>query len=237
MPRWFGLLRAATMNATAPMLPAGRPRYPAQLTHTEEEMTPAFPGFFQGTEMPTGGWWEALWPDPAGVLAAVGIKPGMEVIDLCSGNGWFTWPIAEIARHVVAIDVDPDLLEAARRRLAKTEMANCDFVAGDANELPALVQFPADFVFMANAFHGVPDRPRLVYAVRAALRHGGQFAIVNWHRRPREETKIWGEPRGPTNELRLSPEMTIQAVEPGGLKFTRLVEIPPYHYGAVFLKE
>jgi len=27
------------------------------------------------------GWWEALWPDPAGVLAKVGIKPGMDVID------------------------------------------------------------------------------------------------------------------------------------------------------------
>jgi hypothetical protein len=26
-------------------------------------------GFFQGTEMPTAGWWEALWPDPAAVLA------------------------------------------------------------------------------------------------------------------------------------------------------------------------
>src|SRR5262249_44110638 len=35
-----------------------------------------------GTEMPTAGWWEALWPDPAAVLAAVGIKPGMDVIDL-----------------------------------------------------------------------------------------------------------------------------------------------------------
>jgi protein-L-isoaspartate O-methyltransferase len=200
-------------------------------------MTPAFRGFFQGTEMPTGEWWEALWPDPARVLAAVGVKPGMEVIDLCSGDGWFTGPIAEIARHVVAIEIDPDLLEAARRRLAKTEMANCDFVAGDANELPALVQFPADFVFMANAFHGVHDRPRLAWAVRAALKPGGHFAIVNWHRRPREETRILGEPRGPTDELRLSPEETIQAVEPGGLKFARLIEIPPYHYGAVFLKE
>ena len=22
-------------------------------------------GFFQDTEMPAAGWWEALWPDPA----------------------------------------------------------------------------------------------------------------------------------------------------------------------------
>ena len=44
------------------------------------------PGFFEGTEMPTAGWWEALWPDPAGVLAAVGLRSGMGVIDLCSGG-------------------------------------------------------------------------------------------------------------------------------------------------------
>lgn len=25
----------------------------------------ALPGFFKGTEMPTAGWWEALWPNPA----------------------------------------------------------------------------------------------------------------------------------------------------------------------------
>jgi hypothetical protein len=47
-------------------------------------------GFFEGTGMPDPGWWEALWPDPAGVLAKVGLKPGMDVIDLCSGDGWFT---------------------------------------------------------------------------------------------------------------------------------------------------
>ena len=46
-------------------------------------MTSKPAGFFEGTEMPTAGWWEALWLDPAGVLTAVGVKPGMEVIDLC----------------------------------------------------------------------------------------------------------------------------------------------------------
>jgi hypothetical protein len=29
------------------------------------------PGFFEGTKMPTAGWWEALWPNPADVLARV----------------------------------------------------------------------------------------------------------------------------------------------------------------------
>jgi SAM-dependent methyltransferase len=197
-------------------------------------MTSAIPGFFQGTEMPNSGWWEALWPDPAAVLSATGIKPGMEVIDLCCGDGWFTLPIAEVARHVVAIDIDADLLEAARHRLAESDATNCDFVAGDAYELARLVPRPADFIFMANAFHGVPDRPRLARAVRAALSPGGRFAIVNWHQRPRETTIVKGEPRGPRTELRLSPEQTITAAEAGGLRLVELVEVPPYHYGAVF---
>ena len=197
-------------------------------------MTDRPPAFFDGTEMPTAGWWEALWPDPAGVLAAVGIKPGMDVIDLCSGDGWFTLQIAKIARHVTAIDIDPHLLDVARHRLAENGMTNCDFVAGDAYALADLMSASVDFVFMANAFHGIPDRPRLARAVRETLKSNGRLAIVNWHQRPREETVILGEPRGPKTELRLLPDQTINAVEAGGMKFADLVEIPPYHYGAIF---
>jgi protein-L-isoaspartate O-methyltransferase len=57
---------------------------------------------------------DTLWPDPAGVLASVGIGQGMTVVDLCSGDGWFTLQIAKVARHVIAIDIDGKLLETAR---------------------------------------------------------------------------------------------------------------------------
>lgn len=195
------------------------------------------PGFFEGTEMPTAGWWEALWPDPSAVLRLIGLKPGMDVIDLCSGDGWFTLQIAKIANRVVAVDIDPALLEVARHRVAEGGVTNCEFIAGDAYQLAMHASRPADFVFMANAFHGVPDRPRLASVVREALKPKGLFAIVNWHQRPREETTILGEPRGPRTDLRLSPKRTIVDVEMGTLKFVQLVEIPPYHYGAVFQRQ
>jgi ubiquinone/menaquinone biosynthesis C-methylase UbiE len=192
------------------------------------------PGFFEATEMPSAGWWEALWPDPVAVLNAVGLTSGTEAIDLCSGDGWFTLSIAKAARHVVAIDIDRNMLDVARHKLHQNGISNCDFVAGDAYELGNLAPRPADFVFMANAFHGVPDRPRLGRAVREALNPKGHFAIVNWHQRRREETVVLGEPRGPKSQLRLSPQQTVEAVEAGGLMLDRIVELPPYHYGAVF---
>jgi ubiquinone/menaquinone biosynthesis C-methylase UbiE len=194
------------------------------------------PGFFEGTEMPTAGWWEALWPDPAMVLNQVGIRVGMTVIDLCSGDGWFTMQIAKIVNHVVAVDIDRKLLDLTELRLAESGLTNCDFVEGDAYDIAELVPGPVDFVFLANAFHGVPDRPRLARAVANALKSGGRFAIVNWHARPREETTILGEPRGPLTELRITPETTIAAVEPAGFRLDRIVELPPYHYGAIFEK-
>jgi hypothetical protein len=70
-------------------------------------MSERIPGLFEGTEMPTAGWWEALWPDPARVLQTINLAPGMDVVDLCSGDGWFTFYIAKIAWHVSPLTLTP----------------------------------------------------------------------------------------------------------------------------------
>jgi ubiquinone/menaquinone biosynthesis C-methylase UbiE len=196
-------------------------------------MTMRHPALFEGTEMPTAGWWDALWPNPAGVLEAIGLRRDMAAIDLCCGDGWFTLPMSKVAARVVAIDIDRNMLEAARDRLAAAGATNCEFVEGDAYELARHMRGPADFVLMANAFHGVPDQPRLADAIGKALKPAGRLAVVNWHQRRREETTILGEPRGPKSELRMSPEQTIASIEAGGLIFAGLVELPPYHYAVI----
>lgn len=189
-------------------------------------------GFFVGTELPED-YWEALWPDPAGVLAAAGLMPGVNAIDLCCGDGWFTLPMTKIARHVTAVDIDAHLLAAARARLQGAGLTNCDFAEGDAYDLPQLVKSPADFVFLANVYHGVPDKPRLARAAATVLAPAGKFAVVNWHARPHEETKVLDLPRGPGTELRMTPKQTIESAG-SVLQFVKTVEVPPYHYAVVW---
>jgi ubiquinone/menaquinone biosynthesis C-methylase UbiE len=193
-------------------------------------------GFFPATAMPDADWWQAVWPDPAKVLAKMGVEPGMIVVDLCCGDGLFTVPLARIAKGVYAIDIDPAMLGRARGRVAAARIASCNFVVADAMAVDALVPEPIDYVFLANTFHGVPDQLRLVCAVAAILKPKGLFGIVNWHRRPREETVVLGKPRGPKTEMRIEPEEVTTTVEPAGLLLNRTVELPPYHYGAVFQK-
>ena len=191
-------------------------------------------GLFPATTMPDARWWQALWPDPVKVLVEMGVEPGTVAVDLCCGDGLFTPALAGIAGRVYAIDIDPDLLDRTRARVAAAGGTNCRFVVADAMRVDAVVLQPVDYVFLANTFHGVPDQLRLARAVTAILKPCGQFGIVNWHRRPREETVVLGWPRGPKTEMRMEARDVTAVVEPTGLVLNRAVELPPYHYGAIF---
>ena len=191
-------------------------------------------GLFPATTMPDARWWQALWPDPVKVLVEMGVEPGTVAVDLCCGDGLFTPALAGIAGRVYAIDIDPDLLDRTRARVAVAGGTNCRFVVADAMRVDAVVPQSVDYVFLANTFHGVPDQLRLARAVTAILKPCGQFGIVNWHRRPREETVVLGWPRGPKTEMRMEARDVTAVVEPTGLVLNRAVELPPYHYGAIF---
>ncbi len=189
---------------------------------------------FPATVMPDRDWWHALWPDPDATVRALGIEPGMRVIDLCCGDGYFTAAIARriAPGQVVGVDLDPDML--AQAQAACREAGNCTWVVGDARNLRRLVGERVDYVLVANTFHGVPDQTALAREVAAVLKPGGRFGIVNWHPLPREQTTVSGQARGPRTEMRMSPERVRAVVVPAGLELERVIEIPPYHYAVLF---
>jgi SAM-dependent methyltransferase len=191
-------------------------------------------GFFPATTMPDADWCQSLWPDPAKVLAEMGVEPGMVVVDLCCGDGLFTVPLARTAKRVYAIDIDLAILDRARARVAEAGAANCEFFVANAMAVDTVVPEPVDYVFLANTFHGVLDQRGLARVVAARLKPRGQFGIINWHRRPRKETVVLGQPRGPTTEMRVEAGEVTAILEPAGLLLNRTVELPPYHYGVVF---
>ena len=193
---------------------------------------------FSATIMPDRAWWAALWPDPAATLRALGITPDMTVLDLCCGDGWFTAPLAVLTGgRCYGLDLDPKMLDMARDEVASAGAQVAGWIEGDARELPALLPEKVDFVLIANTFHGVPDQTALSAAVAAVLKPGGRFAIVNWHAKRREETPVLGELRGPRTEMRMTPDQTRAVVELAGFQLHELIELPPYHYGAVFRRQ
>ncbi|CCM75467.1 conserved hypothetical protein [Rhizobium mesoamericanum STM3625] len=43
-----------------------------------------------------------------------------------------------------------------------------------------------------------------------------------------------GKPRGPRTEMRMSSEAVRTIVETAGFAMARIVDLPPYHYAAIF---
>ena len=160
----------------------------------------------------------------------------MDVVDLCCGDGLFTAPLALACRHLTAIDIDRGMLAVAEAKIAAVGAINCELIEGDAYAVADLVKQSVDFVLIANTFHGVPDKLRLARSVATVLKTGGRFAVVNWHRRAREETTVLGKPRGPKTDMRMEPNDVAAVVEPAGLILGEVIELPPYHYAAVFAK-
>jgi ubiquinone/menaquinone biosynthesis C-methylase UbiE len=189
---------------------------------------------FPATSMPDRDWWAALWPRPTDVLERLGIRPGMTVLDLCCGDGYFTAPLAKLVDgRVYALDLDPGMIEQAKVEVERLGGTVREWINADAREIASLLTQPVDYVLMANTFHGVPDQPGLARAVWHVLRRGGMFAIVNWHRLPRERTVVLDQPRGPKTDMRMSPDAVRKAVEPAGFRTARIEELPPYHYAII----
>ena len=191
---------------------------------------------FPATSMPDRQWWSVLWPRPEETLKALGIKPEMTALDLCCGDGYFTAPLAKIVGgKLYALDLDCQMIEVAKAEVAKQGASVRQWICADAMELPTHLSEPVDYVLMANTFHGVPDPTGLARAVRAVLRPQGLFAVVNWHPASPRDTPVLGEPRGPRAEMRMSPSAVAAVVEPAGFRAARIVDLPPYHYGALFV--
>ncbi len=139
-----------------------------------------------------------------------------------------------VGGRVYALDIDQQMFERARTEVARQGASVAEWICADARAVATLIPERVDHVLMANTFHGVPDQTGLAHAVARVLKREGFFAIVNWPQVPRERTTVLGKPRGPRTEMRMSPERVRAVVEPAGFRLVHVVELPPYHYGAVF---
>jgi ubiquinone/menaquinone biosynthesis C-methylase UbiE len=113
------------------------------------------------------------------------VAPGQRVLDVATGIGE---PAMTAARRVgpsgsvVAIDQAPQMLAVARERMQETRIGNVEFVEGDAEAVPLLI----------DAFDAVVSRWGIMFfynpvgalaRFRSSLVPGGWFAAA-----------IWGEP-------------------------------------------
>ena len=100
---------------------------------------------FPATAMPDRDWWQELWPEPEETLRKIGIKDHMTVVDLCSGDGYFTAPLAKIVKgNLFAVDLDPNMLDQTREALNQQGATVRDLILADARDVANIIPEKAD---------------------------------------------------------------------------------------------
>lgn len=133
-------------------------------------------------------WWGGYFIDnplrrllhnPQRLLAPY-VRPGMSTMDVGCGMGIFTIAMAELVGpggQVLAVDLQPQMLAAVRRRAEKAGVAERVRIhACEPNRLG--VAGPVDFALAFAMVHEVPDQRRLLEEICACLRSGGKLLIA-----------------------------------------------------------
>ena len=134
------------------------------------------------------GQWDAVRaelfgaPEARALLALM--DPAWEVGDLGCGTGRLAETVAPFVAGVVAVDESPDMLDAARRRLADVE--NVELRVGRLESLPVEAG-SLDVALLGLVLHHVPDPGRALAEAARVLRPGGRVLVLDMLAHGREE--------------------------------------------------
>ena len=122
------------------------------------------------------------WQKPDQIMDALAIADGSAVADIGAGAGWFTIRLARRVGPngiVYAQDVQRQMLEATRRRVAREGLRNVATRLGVGSS-PNLPERSLDAVLVVDVYPEVEDRVTFLRNLAAALKTGGRLGIVNY---------------------------------------------------------
>jgi len=117
--------------------------------------------------------------DPRKTVTWVGVSPGMDVLELGPGPGYYTPAIAQAAAPgtVHCIDVQREMLDLVDRVAAAKGLANVKTYKADAAVLP-LADASIDLVWALYVLEEVPDLDGTVQEFARVLRPGGEVVVA-----------------------------------------------------------
>jgi len=123
-----------------------------------------------------------LFQDPYRILSPY-VRPGMRVLDIGPGMGFFSLPLAELVGSqgkVICIDIQEKMLRVLRRRAERRGLA--DRIETRLNNEGSLdlsdLHESIDVALAFAVVHEIPDKTRLFLEVCGALRANGKVLLV-----------------------------------------------------------
>ncbi len=124
---------------------------------------------------------QSLDSEAARTIEALGLRPGLRVADVGTGNGeWAERLGREVGEtgHVYATEVDRDKLQMVDTRLKEAGLKNVTTILGT-QEDTGLPPGCCDAILLRMVYHHFTNPPRMRASLRSALRRGAPLVVID----------------------------------------------------------
>ncbi|WP_193214061.1 class I SAM-dependent methyltransferase [Luteolibacter marinus] len=166
---------------------------------------------------------------PSKAIAAIELAPDAVIADIGAGSGYYSFRLAPKvpAGKVIAVDIQPEMLDFLRERASEREIRNVQPHLGAIDDIrvpPATL----DAVLMVDAYHEFSHPREMLASLRHALKPGGRIFLLEY----RAE-----DPRVPIKPLHKMTEAQARLeFESAGFRFVKNLRPLPWQHLLIFEK-
>jgi len=194
--------------------------------------------FYMGREIADGQhsehgaeWFERPTRDteelPSRLLRVLNLPQSAVVADIGAGTGFMTFRLARIvpSGRVLAVDVDPAMLDTIRVRKEREGVRNVQPILGTPED-PNLPDESVDLALIVSTYHEFSNPREMLDNIYKGLKEGGRIVIVEYRG---EDATI------PVPSVhRMSEEQIRQEVEASGFRWRETIDILPQQHIVIF---
>lgn len=114
---------------------------------------------------------------PSEVIDKLAINPNDVVVDFGSGPGFYTAELAKKAKVVIAVDISPEMLKKAQKKVEKKRIKNVRFLQSDGKSIQ-LENSSVDKILLVTVYHELDDHRAVLVEFGRILKTDGKLAIV-----------------------------------------------------------
>ena len=189
---------------------------------------------YRESGMPDEQMWDTFF-NPTKILSQLDVNGNINTLmDVGCGYGTFLIPAAKLVKNkAIGIDIENEMIETCREKIEEQNIENISLLHGDISTEQTIKDLEKykgeiDYICLFNILHC--EKPLdLLNAAYHILNSNGKIGVIHW--------KYENTPRGPSMEIRPTPETINGWALKTGLVLEKYVELPPYHYGLVFIKK
>jgi len=123
---------------------------------------------------------ETMRESGTALIEKLGVKEGIDILDLGGGDGTTAIPAAHLGANVRVVDIARNLVAAGNKRVKEERLANITFEEGDATSLHQLADQSFDMVVSIFGAMFAPKPFDVAKEMVRVTRKGGRIVMGNW---------------------------------------------------------